>query len=709
MRPTGRPSSLALLVVGFGLLVAALPGRAAGLWAGAAIVDISPTQFPVIVNAMFTERSADRVVDPLEVRALVLDDGAERLALVTVDTCMMARSLIDEAKALAQRQTGLRPDRMLISATHTHSAPSAMGCLGSRIDPRYAAQLPAKIAECLRLAAERLEPARAGWTSFDATGYTHNRRWIRRLDRIETDPFGVRSVRAHMHPGHESPDAIGPSGPVDPNFTLLSVIAADGRPLAVFGNFSMHYYESALLSSDYFGRWRTKLEAKLAPGSARPPVAILSQGTSGDLMWMDYGAPRRVIGYDAYAEQLAERAAAALRSVKHRARVPLAMREAKLPLRYRLCDDARLGWAKGLAATIGDRLPNNLPEIYALEQLHLHDWRETEIVLQALRVGDLAVAALPNEVFALTGLKLKTQSPLPLTMNVELANGGDGYIPPPEQHALGGYTTWAARTAGLETNAEPRITATLLGLLEDVTGKKRRAARDPETDYAKAVRRSRPAAYWRLEEFEGVPRSVVSGPIGGALEGFTAHYLAGPPLRLARGQRPALDGVGNHALHFADAAFVTALPAAEKWTVECWFWNGLPHEAAATTAEVLTVRTPGSAAPALRLEIGGTNDFAGRLHCQGGAGQPVSGGRTTMTPKTWHHLVVVRDGPFLRVYLDGQPDLETPAADLPTGLVSLRLAGGGSLAPLQGRLDEVAIYSRALAVREVRRHFAAAQ
>jgi hypothetical protein len=41
--------------------------------------------------------------------------------------------------------------------------------------------------------------------------------------------------------------------------------------------------------------------------------------------------------------------------------------------------------------------------------------------------------------------------------------------------------------------------------------------------------------------------------------------------------------------------------------------------------------------------------------------------------------------------------------------VSLRFAGGGSPAPLQGRLDEVAIYSRALAVREVRRHFAAAQ
>jgi hypothetical protein len=94
--------------------------------------------------------------------------------------------------------------------------------------------------------------------------------------------------------------------------------------------------------------------------------------------------------------------------------------------------------------------------------------------LQAVRIGELGITAIPNEVYALTGLKLKAQSPLRATFNVELANGADGYIPPPEQHALGGYTTWAARTAGLEVQAEPRIVETLLGLLETVAGAKRR-------------------------------------------------------------------------------------------------------------------------------------------------------------------------------------------------------------------------------------------
>ena len=78
--------------------------------------------------------------------------------------------------------------------------------------------------------------------------------------------------------------------------------------------------------------------------------------------------------------------------------------------------------------------------------------------------------------FAITGLTLKAYSPLQPTFNIELANGAEGYIPPPEQHKLGGYTTWPARTAGLEVQAEPRIVEALLQLLEKVAARPRRCA-----------------------------------------------------------------------------------------------------------------------------------------------------------------------------------------------------------------------------------------
>ena len=91
-----------------------------------------------------------------------------------------------------------------------------------------------------------------------------------------------------------------------------------------------------------------------------------------------------------------------------------------------------------------------------------------ELKLQAIRIGGLGIAAIPCEVYGSTGLAIKAASPLDVTMNISLANGCEGYIAPPEQHELGGYTTWRARTSCLELMAEPKIKAAAVGLLVEV-------------------------------------------------------------------------------------------------------------------------------------------------------------------------------------------------------------------------------------------------
>lgn len=518
---------LPLVIAGLCLALAGspeVPGKP--LRAGAAIVDISPPKFPVRVNGMFTERTADKAVDPLTARALVLDDGTTRLVLCVVDSCMVPRDLIDAAKKQASEATGIPTDRMMVSATHTHSAPSAMGCLGSRVDPDYAAFLPGKIAAAIVAAAQNLQPARAGWTAVDDWEHTHNRRWIRRPDRVLNDPFGEPTVRANMHPGHQSPDVTGPSGPVDPQISLLAVETADGRPLALMANYSMHYQGSPLLSSDYFGRFAIHLGRML--GADDKFVGMMSQGTSGDLWSGDYSQPAKPgLDYDTFAKEIATRVAAACRNIEWHTTLPLAAAETTLTLEYRTPNEVRLNWARGVQTALGDKLPQSQPEIYALEAIHLHERQRTELKLQALRIGDFGIAALPNEVFCLTGLKLKARSPFPITMNVSLANGAEGYIPPPEQHALGGYTTWPARTAGLETGAEPKITAALLGLLEKVSGKPARKEQPVETSYAKAILAARPVAFFRMEEMEAGTAHDSTGGHSATIEPGVAVYLPG--------------------------------------------------------------------------------------------------------------------------------------------------------------------------------------
>ena len=119
-----RPAALALSLC---VLVHCLSSRGlAELRAGAAVVDVTPSRFPVFVNGGMTSRSADKVNTRLNARAIVLDDGRERLGIIVVDSCMMPRPLLDEAKRLASQRTQIKPDRMLISATHTHTAAAAM-------------------------------------------------------------------------------------------------------------------------------------------------------------------------------------------------------------------------------------------------------------------------------------------------------------------------------------------------------------------------------------------------------------------------------------------------------------------------------------------------------------------------------------------------------------------------------------------------------
>ena len=675
--------------------------------AGAAAVDITPQKFPVSILGGFLEEIATQVTDPLHARCVVLDDGDTRLAIAVVDSCMMPRELLDEVKEKAREKTGLPTDRMLISATHSHSAPAAMGCLGTPTDAEYVKFLPDKIVESIVLAAKNLAPAKVGWTVVDDWDHTYCRRWIFRPDKMGVDPFGGRTMRANMHPGYQNPDAIGPAGPVDPGLSILSIQSHDGRPLALLANYSMHYYGAKAVSADYYGRFAEKIKKLIGadtPGSSF--VGIMSQGTSGDQMWMDYGQPEKNIGLDAYAEEVARAAHEAYKKIEYRDWVPLAMAETKLTLRRRVPDEKRLAWAKEIIAKMTSPKPRTIPEVYALEVNYLHDEPVRELKLQALRIGDLGIAAIPDEVFGITGLKLKAQSPLQPTFNIELANGAEGYIPPPEQHKLGGYTTWPARTAALEEQAEPKIVETLLGLLEKVSGKPRRNVGEENGPYAKAVMASSPQLYLRFSEFSGPKAFAAAGNNRLCLfEGGIAYYLSGP-------QSPAFSGGNtiNPCAHFAGGRLLAETGGLGKtYSVELWFWNGLPTNVRDVTGFLISRSETFSECGSLGL--GGTNGSAGKLFFATASGDPkiTLTGTTEIQSKTWNHVVLVRDEGRVRVHLNGntKPEISGELQQVHWFNVGGIFIGGNCnrFENFEGKIDEVAIYKRALSPHEVAEHF----
>jgi len=703
-------AALSALVLLFSCRATATDAPVAGSFrAGAYAQDVTPQKFPVIVNGMFEERTATSAHDPLHARCLVLDDGRTKIAIAVVDSCMLPRELIDQAKALASKSTGIPADHILVSATHSHSAPSSMGCLGSDADPDYPRFLIPRIAAGIEQANKNLTPARIGWVTVNDWNDTACRRWVFRPDRMRKDPFGDLTIRANMHPGYQSPDATGPTGPIDPGLSVVSIQTPDGKPLAVLANYSMHYFGSPLLSADYFAVFAEKL-GKMLDADDRF-VGIMSQGTSGDLYWADYSKPKKENRQiDGYAEGIAKLAADAMRKIEYHTTAPIAMKETKLKLRRRVPDDKRLAWAKDLLAKMKTPKPKTQAEIYAREAIILHDQPERELKLQAIRIGELGIAAIPNEVYALTGLKIKAQSPLAPTFTIELANGAEGYIPPPEQHKLGGYTTWPARTAGLEVQAEPRIAETVLTLLESVAGKPRRAAIEPTGPYAKKILSANPVAYYRMAEMSGPTAADASKrDHAAAYEDGVLFYLEGPPAPGFCGE----DHI-NRCAHFAGGRLATHLNAlGNNYSVELWFHSGMGNEMRPVTGYLLSVgKNDDKDAAGDHLGIGGTKNAPGKLFFfNGNKRNQILTGRTTIQPRTWNHVLFVREGDQVAAYLNGQtePEIAGPAdATLPIGAGELFIGGRcDNFANFEGKIDEVAIYDRVLQAQAAAEHFRA--
>lgn len=674
---------------------------------GASVTDVTPAQFPVLVNGGMRSRSADKVKTNVNARALVLDDGKERLAIVVVDSCMMPRPLLDEAKKLAAERTKIRADRMLVSATHTHTAPSCMGCLGTDADQNYVPFLREKLAEAIVSAEKNLQPARVGWAVANAEEYTALRRWIRRPDRIADDPFGNPTVRANMHAGRNWDDVTGESGPEDPDLSLIAFQTSAGAPIAMLANFSMHYFGDEALSADYFGLFCNGLKTHLAPDTSDGPspfVGIISHNCSGDIWRRDYTKPaadNQTI--ESFAEGLVKIALEAYERIEYESDVDLAMAETRMTLDYRVPDKQRLEWAERIVESMGDRLPQDTSEVYAREQVLLHERQSTEIVLQALRIGEIAIGTTPNETYALTGLKLKQQSPLAQTMVIELANGGDGYIPPPEQHLLGGYNTWPARSAGLEIEAEPKIAEAVLQLLEQVAGEPRHHFKQSRGPGAAAILAAKPAAYWRLDEFAGL-RAVDSSDrsCDAIYEPAIVYFLEGP-----RSDVFCCDGETNRCAHFAgDRLRARIAELGDRYSVSLWFWNGMPVDARPISGWMFSRgRDHGLGPYGDHLGLGGAENHPGRLVFQHGEATPLAG-RTEIARWTWNHVLLVRDGEDVRIHLNGatEPEIQTKCpAEFPPGFDRLFFGGrSDGQSNWEGRLDEIAVFDRVLSMKEVK-------
>jgi hypothetical protein len=322
--------------------------------AGAATTNITPPFGDHAMKDWFSEdqdffigggclsekRIGTNVHDDFHARCLILDDSEKKIVFIVIDNVVACRALYDEAKKIINEETEIPAENIMMSVTHTHSVGS--GRADGYPFNNYQKFLIRRIADVVKLALNNLEPVYIGWGYGKVPEHLFIRRWKMKPGTPVPNPFGGQD-QVVMNPGVGNPNLLEPAGVPDPEVSFISVKSYDGRPVALLGNYSLHYVggvPAGHVSADYFALFADRIQELLNADRQDPPfVGIMSNGTSADVSNTNYGGqPQNNPPYSkmhVVAEDVAREVFREHNRIKFHKWVPLGVAHTELTLEIR--------------------------------------------------------------------------------------------------------------------------------------------------------------------------------------------------------------------------------------------------------------------------------------------------------------------------------------------------------------------------------------
>lgn len=431
--------------------------------AGTAKIDITP-QKNILMDGMIRAHPSEGVHDPLFARALVLsndEDIREVCAIVSIDICGLTTQDADAARAVVQSKVGIPAERIILAATHTHSGPATIGYFNEK-ETEYVSGLLDKVVQVIREAVDHMQPVIAGFGSGIEETISHYRRLLTDDGRVvmNWEPFPPERI-------------VGPLGEIDPEVGVLKISDHHGQIVCILFNHAGHPNvlsgENYLLSAEYPGLATLLLEKEF--GGA----AIFVNGAQGT-MDIDGLQDRDWEGMERIGNSLFRAVADTVRAIRPTQENSVRCDQIQYALPARKITEEEWTWARGILEQTGGRLQplaDGVGDDYkALLYARLRESEGQAIPVKQVGVaittgasGEAATALIsfPGELFTEIGMRIKTESPFPLTYIIGLANGSIGYIPSRRAIGEGGY---AVDTRRVDTEAEDIIVANSLDLLE---------------------------------------------------------------------------------------------------------------------------------------------------------------------------------------------------------------------------------------------------
>jgi neutral ceramidase len=427
-------------------LVVVAPLLGAPLRLGRGSVKITPPA-GIPMAGYYSIRLAEGTHNDLYAKAIVLEEGEKKAALVACDLVSLDADIVAAARAQIQEATGIPADSVMVSATHSHTGPLLNRRFLKNVEgaplklaQQYRAALPGKITEAVRLAAGALAPARA-WTGL---GQEDSLSFYRR--------FLMKDGSVRFNPGKLNPDIVQPMGSIDPDVALVYFDTPEGHPQALYVNFALHLdtVGGMQFSADY-PYTLSKLMGKL-----RGPemLTLFTIGAAGNINHIDVKSKEPQKGHteaQRIGTVLSGEVLKTLARLKKEEGESLqwAREVVRLPLPFH--DAAEVEKARQVAAQFGQpNPPAFLDMVHAMKVIEVAERKGAplEAEVQVVSYGSgIAWVGLPGEIFVELGVAIKKASPFGQTIIVELANGNISYVPTRKGFNEGGYEAISARCA----------------------------------------------------------------------------------------------------------------------------------------------------------------------------------------------------------------------------------------------------------------------
>jgi len=502
-----RPAVFVMLTVGLlGTAWRSGADEGARLRVGVAAIEIEADDSMPIAGSILP-RFVKGQEGKLRATAFLVARGQEPpVAVVSCDVLFVTRDFVDPALAEIERRTGIPAANVMVHATHTHHAPSTSRVHGyDRCEP-FVERLRAAIVQAVIDAKARLAETTFSFALGQENTVGSNSRLM----------LGDGTI----YWGGPRDDAVGPTGPFDPDLPVLAFRDASGKLQAMLFGHSTHTIGALggnVRSPAFYGMVAQALETELGG------TAAFLEGASGSTHSL--GKPAK----ESFAA-IKQAVLAALAEARPQKVQRVASLKRPFVFKVRRFDEAAED--KAVSDYCHKRSPRNAdPVIDVFRQMRKdlapRMGQERTSWVQTVVIGDVAVVGVPAEFFTKLGLEIKRRSPFRHTVIAELSNDWIGYVGDREAYNLGGYQLWMGLHSYCEPGTGERIVDQAVAMLDELDGKAQAAPPAVAPPAVCESAREIPVAYSVDVLVAGGSTGAVAAAVAAA-QGGAKVFLAAP-------------------------------------------------------------------------------------------------------------------------------------------------------------------------------------